>query len=407
VLRSDFTTERFDAVLKNLEKEEKTVKNKILLISLAAVLALSVSIIGCTTPSVVEPLALAFTDHNPGFNAIAIALDKYAKYIADRSCGKITITTAHAGEGLGENEVFGALQLSNPAYDAGTYVPESGDGINCLQVMTLPFMGWGPIEPYGTPQHVADCVYANLTANYDCLLDEFPSTLLFAPGNAYYTMPPVQIALFDPEDSCDCCNITTIAQLQAFIACRGNKPIAVMEDNVGDIIDAMLGGAYSAVISFDDAMQMCSTGKSMYSGFAQHLEFCCAFGIVQCSDCYMLFPGGILMTPIGILWNADSYDACVAKLQEACGITEAAAVDIMDGAADEFVSWAYAGSAADYSCWHDWLLVHDCYSTLTAEQTAAFEAAVAGYVATWEATCTGCNSTALYNAAKAAIAYCS
>jgi hypothetical protein len=368
------------------------VKNKILLISLAAVLALSLGIVGCTGegPVEVEPLNLAFTDHNPPFIATAKALDAYAEYIAARSCGAINISVAHAGEGLGEGEVWGEMQLADPSYDAGNIVPEIGYNLGYIQVMTLPFMGWGS-------QHVANDVYFNVTEQYPEILAEFPTTVKYV-GN--YMMPPVQLS-FKPN----CLNITTPTELANYLS--GKNPLTVMEDTLGDVLE-LIPGVTTSTEEFGDVVgYFCSS--ALYHAFAQHLEFCYAFGILNCCESWTIFPGGIVMIPMGVLWNAASYDDCVDKLMEACDLTEGEAEAIMEGARAEYIETCYIyTNDPDTIGWQLHLAnpANGCGLELTGPQTAVWEAAVSDYFDDWKDACAN-NVTAqnIYDSAKAAITY--
>lgn len=83
-------------------------KNKILLILLAAVLAISLSLIGCAqeepAPQVIH---LIFSTDWPSFNCGGRAVTAYANYIADHSDGKVEIEKiGYEGEIVSELEVF-------------------------------------------------------------------------------------------------------------------------------------------------------------------------------------------------------------------------------------------------------------------------------------------------------------
>ena len=132
------------------EKEEKKVKNKVFLILLTAVLAISLSILGCGEVTPLPPeISLVFSDHNPNFNACAQALTTYANYIAGHSDGKIEITKiGYGGEILPQLQAFEGVQAGTA--DCASYVPEIGDGLEYIQVMNLPFMGWGTPRERGS-----------------------------------------------------------------------------------------------------------------------------------------------------------------------------------------------------------------------------------------------------------------
>jgi hypothetical protein len=282
------------------------------------------------------------------------------------------------------------MQLDNPSYDAGNIVPEIGYDLAYLNFVTLPFMGFGT-------QRLANDVFYNVTAQYSEIYAEFPTEVKYAVN---WMMPPVQLS-FKPN----CENITTPAELTAYMS--GKQPLTVMEDTIGAILEEITDVVTSSEEFGTVTSQFCS--NSLFHAFAQHLEFCYAFGILNCCESWTLFPGGIVMTPMGVLWNAARYDACVAKLMEACGITEGEAEAIMDGAAEEYRETCYQYSYdPDTVGW----MVHlanpsnGCAVTLNSTQTEVWEAAVSDYFDDWKADCDDSGTAQdIYDAAKAAITY--
>jgi hypothetical protein len=362
VLRSDFTTKRGYTGLKSFEiwKEEKTVKKKVLIMCLVAALALSLTIVGCaaTTPTPTGPeISLVFSDHNPSFNAEAQGLTAYANFIAANSSGKIAITKiGYGGEVLPQMQAFEGVQAKTA--DCAAYVPEIGDGIQYAQIMQMPFMGWG------TPRK-AEAVWLKLIKDYPQILAQFPSKLTFDAA-AMTMMPPVELHYYATN---------FVAATPADIA---GKEILTLEGNLASLLTML--GATGVVLSFPDLLDQ--VPKGIGDGYAQHSEFCYGLQIISYFHSHTFFPGGIVMTPIGPLWNTDSYN----KVKNIIGDAGMAA------AADAYKTKFIQATAVDTAGALDWIATHgDTVTALTAAQTAVWAAACAPYFTTWENACPDAN----------------
>jgi ABC-type branched-subunit amino acid transport system substrate-binding protein len=123
-----FMTERCDIVLKSFRKEEKIMKNRILFISLAVVLALSVGLIGCGTevPTGPEPsskIVLAASVSDTGVLADIHHLAK--KPIVDEWIAvnpTMTVTVGNTAFPVEENFIDDASLLSNMLDNTDTII---------------------------------------------------------------------------------------------------------------------------------------------------------------------------------------------------------------------------------------------------------------------------------------------
>ena len=130
---------------------------KVLLLVLALVVAVSVLAVGCgeettavdetdatTAPEVTlapgETLSLTFSDHNPPGNAVAEALVAYGAYIGEQSDGAIEVDVQVGGALYSNQEIFDGLITGG--VDAGSYVPDDGDGLYYNTVCNLPFINY-------------------------------------------------------------------------------------------------------------------------------------------------------------------------------------------------------------------------------------------------------------------------
>lgn len=348
-------------------------KSKLFLISLAAVLALSLGLTGCGTTTTTPPLYnLTFSDHNPQGNACADALTTYANYIADHSGGKVVIKKiGYAGEILPQMQAFAGVQADTA--DAASYVPEIGDGIQYMQVMAMPFMGWQ------SPQAAID-VYNNLTAKFPQMQQQFTSKgLVFATLDM---MPAYQLNYYASNFSA------------AYPADIHGLTINCLEGNLASIITML--GASGSVLSFTDAL----TGIPSHvgDGFCMHLEFCSFFGLLPYLPSHTLFQGGIVMTPIGVIWNKTVYD----------GVVTAVGQSVMDAAAAAWLHTFLTETAVDTAGWGTYFATHP-QTIVSLNRTQIVDNGwvgnVSSYYGTWESACADPSvATQIYGNATALIA---
>jgi TRAP-type C4-dicarboxylate transport system substrate-binding protein len=353
-------------------------KNKIVLILLAAVLVLSLSIVGCTTPPAEEEeeeeepevIELIFSDHAPLDHPIHRAVVAYANYIAEHSDGRAEIERiGYGGEILSDLEAFEGVQ--NGTADCAHYVPDIGDGLEYFQVMQMPFMGWGTAQK-------AVSIFWQLADDYPEILGQFPSTLTL---DTLYMMPAYHLHYY-AEDF--------VADAPDDIA--GLEIICLADDNLVSILNML--GATGMRLSFDDVLDQ--VPKGMGDGFAIHSEFTYGLALLPYFHSHTLFLGGIMMMPIGMLWNTESYNAVV----------EAVGEEVMNAAraiyCETFDLWITVHTKGAL----EWWVTHgDTVTSLNSTQTEVWAAAVADYVEDWESVCDDpAKAKAIYDAAKAYIA---
>jgi TRAP-type C4-dicarboxylate transport system substrate-binding protein len=153
-------------------------------------------------------------------------------------------------------------------------------------------------------------------------------------------------------------------------------------------------GATPVLLSYPDVMDQLPKGFG--DGFAMHLVFCHGLGLMGYFHSHTLFQGGIMMAPIGVLWNTAKYNACKNIVGQ----------DVMDAAAALWLSTVYGGVATDTVGAYEWMLSHnDTVVTLNSTQTAVWADAVASYVEDWKNACDDPELAAdIYDTAKAYIA---
>ena len=170
------------------------------------------------------------------------------------------------------------------------------------------------------------------------------------------------------------------------------KEIICMEGNVANILDML--GVVPALLSFPDVLDQ--VPKGFGDGFSQHSEFCFGLGLISNFHSHTFFPGGIMMIPIGALWNTGSYEA----------VLDIVGQEVMDAAAAAWLTKFIEATAVDTAGALGWIAGHgDTVTSLDGTQTAVWAAACADYVTDWENACDNpALAAAIYDAAVAAIA---
>jgi hypothetical protein len=353
------------------------------------VLVLSLSFAGCGNGGV--ELSLYFSDHNPPGNAMADALDAYAAYIKAESGGTIDIEVRHQGTGIDEGDVWSEIPSDDSIYAAAHYVPEITDGPAYIQVMSLPFMGWPDVDVLPNPHfpdagppawprmycmQTAGMIYNMLLGDYSAeILGDFPASVQYV---ASYMMPPTQLNYY-----AEGLNITSPDDL----ASEGINSMLCMEAGVASIL-----GELGVTGDVQDLVPiMTGVANGMDDGFAQHLEFCAFFGLLQYLKSHTCFEGGLVMVPIGILWNTSKYDACVAQLTAA----GANATAVMTAAADVWHNSALEGTLVDTAAAGSYINAHGDQTVVSINTTQIADLGwagnVSGYISDWETACS--NST--------------
>lgn len=238
----------------------------------------------------------------------------------------------------------------------------------------MPFMGWATARN-------AETIFWRLASDYPEILGQFPSTLTF---DTLYMMPPVQLHYYAEDFVAD--TPDDIAGLE----------ILCLEGYTSQLLSML--GATSVLLLFSDLLDQ--VPKGIGDGYAQHSEF--TYGVqvapplVSYFHSHTVFPGGILMTPIGMLWNTESYNAVV----------EAVGEEVMDAARAVWLETYDLWMTVDTAGALEWWVTHgDTVTSVNSTQTAVWAAACSDYVTQWENSCDDPALAAdIYDAAKAYIA---
>jgi TRAP-type C4-dicarboxylate transport system substrate-binding protein len=327
---------------------------KILFILLALVLALSLSLIGCTQEGQQEEeeeeepevLELVLSDHNPPFAAPNPSIVAYGAYIEEHSNGKVTVEVHTGGELYTDVELFPAVKAG--AVDGGNYVPEIGDGLYYCQVMNLPFMGF-------TSQQMVDDIFWDLVDTHPEIMEDFTSQGLVLAN--VVTMPGYNLHFYneglvvdEPDD------------LFGFEICA-------MEGNLITILE-YIPGVTGIQIAFPDLHPSFTAGLG--NGFAQHNAFQIALGTIDYFFSHTIT--NIIYTPIGVLWNKESYDACVDLVGQS----------VMDAAAQVYADTFYPMDAETLNAFDATVADRgDTVTVLDATQLAAFNDLMTPWIDDW------------------------
>ena len=336
---------------------------KVLLLVLALVVAIGMMAVGCgeeattddgtdetTGPEVTlapgETLSLTFSDHNPPGNAVAETLIAYGAYLEEESDGALEIDVQVGGALYQNQEIFDGLVTGG--VDAGSYVPDDGDGLYYNTVCNLPFIN------YEDDRDAAEVFWT--------LWDEFPEleqeyTDLGLVLTTTYLMPPVHM-----HWHADNVVVTTPADLDG-------KTLITLESYLADWLQVL--GASVEQPAFPDLFPMLETQAA--DGFAMHYNFLGGFDLVPAFKSHTVFGGGgVNRGQIGVVWNKDSFDSLPTALQQAA----------LDGQ-DFYLDTVIPGSAADYD---KAMAAQDDTHTvteLTAEEITVWRDALASVYQDW------------------------
>jgi len=318
---------------------------RILFILLALVLAVSISLIGCNggqqeeeeeeEEEEPEVLELVLSDHNPPFAAPNPAIVAYGAYIEEHSDGKVTVDVHTGGELYTDVELFGAVKAK--AVDGGNYVPELGDGIYYAQVMTLPFMGF-------PSQQGAQDIFWELSDDHPEIMEDFTeqgltfSHLVMMPG---YNMHFYEegLVIDEPED------------LDGYQLCA-------LEGNIIEVVE-LIPGCTGIQLAFPDLAPSFEAGLG--DGYVQHNAFLLAVVGLDYFKSHTV--ANIHFAPIGVLWNTESYEACLDLVGQ----------DVMDAAAQVYGDTFYPLDAETLDAYDDAVAARgDTITELTPAQLEAF-----------------------------------
>jgi hypothetical protein len=236
--------------------------------------------------------------------------------------------------------------------------------------MQMPFMGWSNAEN-------ARQVYLKLIDDYPEILGQFPTTLtldtLYMAG-AYQLHYYAEGFVADTPDDID------------------GLEIICLDSNVPRILDLL--EATTVLLSFPDMMDQVPQGVG--HGFAHLGQFVHFTGLLPYFHSHTFFQGGIVMKPIGMLWNTESYNVVVGAVGE----------EVMDAARAVYYETLYLWDTVLTAGALEWWVTHgDTVTYLNSTQTEVWAAACADYVTEWENSCDDPALAAdIYDAAKAYIA---
>lgn len=232
-----------------------------------------------TTVPAKDVIKLTFNDHNPPKMPVSNSLIAYAKYIEEKSGGRVKIDVILGGALLKQDQAMRGVQTR--VADAATYTMNKMDGFYLNDVITLPFMGWPGRD--------------ETTKIYWTLLKKFPEMRKEWEGATYRAfgmMPPVQMHWVDrvvrkPAD---------VKGVKAFCT------HAVYTESY-----AKLGGV---PVDMDISDMYTSVERGVVEGVVNHMPVLNVFGVLELLESHTIFgEGGISMAPIGVIWNNDKYNS--------------------------------------------------------------------------------------------------
>ena len=238
------------------------------------------------TPAFAKTINITVNDHNPPMAPPAKALVGWAAKVNELAAGKVKITVHGGGTLLKGNEAYRGVQKG--MVDAAHYVLDNRDGFYLNTVMTLPFMGWpGQVE---TGQ-----IYQQLMNKFPEIRKEWKGVMPYA----YSMMPPTQIH-----------NVKKVIKTPADM--KGMK-----FHGAEAAVIRMIAEAGATAVQLDIADMYMSLDRGLIDGVINHFPVLFVFGVLKILDYHtILGDGGINMTPMGIVWNQDSWNKLPPDVQK-------------------------------------------------------------------------------------------
>jgi len=266
------------------------VKKKVLLITLALLLAISLVAIGCPAPREEEVITLKFNDWGPPGIGIGELHQQAADMIEERTDGKVKVDCYFSQSLLKYPDTY--TGVSEGVADITLYVVGATSGVHNLhQIFGLPFIGDIPDMRAGT-------------AIYRQLLEDFPE---FDEENAAMNTKWLSIRVMPPSQFHSVNTpVRTLEDIQGMKIITGVGPLA-------DMLDAY--GAASMQLGPPD------WSTSLERGLAQaqitHWAAVHDFQLTELFSYHTHFGGaGAGLVPIGFLVNLDTWDKLSSDEQE-------------------------------------------------------------------------------------------
>jgi TRAP-type C4-dicarboxylate transport system substrate-binding protein len=237
-------------------------------------------------PAFAKVIEITVSDHNPPVAPPAQALVAWANKVNELCAGKVKLTVHGGGSILKGNEAYRGVQKG--IVDVAHYVLDNRDGFYLNTVMTLPFMGWpGQIE--------TGMIYQELMKKFPKMRAEWKGVMPYG----FCMMPPTQIH-----------NDKKVIRTPADM--KGMK-FHGAETALVKTIDA----AGATAVQLDIADMYMSLDRGLIDGVINHFPVLAVFGVLKLLDYHtILGDGGINMTPMGIIWNQDSWNKLPPDVQK-------------------------------------------------------------------------------------------
>ena len=238
------------------------------------------------TPAFAKVIEITINDHNPPVAPPAKALVGWAEKVNELCGGKVKLTVHGGGTILKGNESFRGVQKG--IVDAAHYVLDHRDGFYLNTVMTLPFMGWpGQVE--------TGRIYQELMNKFPEIRGEWKGVKPYA----YCMMPPTHIH-----------NVKKVVKTPRDI--KGMK-----FHGAEAALIQILSEAGATAVQLDIADMYMSLDRGLIDGVINHFPVLFVFGVLEILEYHtILGDGGINMTPMGIVWNQDSWNKLPPDVQK-------------------------------------------------------------------------------------------
>jgi TRAP-type C4-dicarboxylate transport system substrate-binding protein len=240
-----------------------------------------------STPVFAKVIELTVNDHNPEMAPPGQATKHWAAKVEELSGGKVKVNVHFGGALLKGDEAYRGVQKG--VADAAHYTLDKRDGFLLNTIMALPFMGWPSQKETGK-------MYMDLLEKFSAMKGEWENVKI----TGVMMMPPTHIHTVDKV-------IKTPADLKG-MKFHGAEAALVKSLDV----------AGATAVQMDIADMYMSLDRGLLQGVMNHIPVLQVFGVLKLLKYHTMFgDGGMNMTPMFMIMNADKFNSLPPEAQKA------------------------------------------------------------------------------------------
>lgn len=238
----------------------------------------AIAILFMLAPSSAEVVQLTCSIHNPEMSPAGQAMKHWDEMVEQESKGKVKIDVHYGGVLLNGKEAYRGIQTG--IADLGHYVLDKREGFLLNTVIALPFMGWPSQVDTGE-------IFKKINEKFPEAAKEWKGVKMIAA----FMMPPTNIH-------------TAKKQIKTPQDLKGLK----MHGAENTVIES-LAALGATPVNLDIGDMYMSLDRGLINGVMNHFPVLSIFGVLELLKYHtVLGDGGINMSPMCIIFNAESFD---------------------------------------------------------------------------------------------------